>query len=33
LRIAVVRVDSLPLGVDTRADLEAARLILKAGRF
>jgi 3-deoxy-manno-octulosonate cytidylyltransferase (CMP-KDO synthetase) len=33
MKIAVVRVDSLPLGVDTRADLEAARLILKAGRF
>jgi 3-deoxy-manno-octulosonate cytidylyltransferase (CMP-KDO synthetase) len=33
MKIAVVRVDSLPLGVDTPADLEAARLILKAGRF
>jgi 3-deoxy-manno-octulosonate cytidylyltransferase (CMP-KDO synthetase) len=33
MKIAVVRVDSLPLGVDTQGDLEAARLILKAGRF
>jgi 3-deoxy-manno-octulosonate cytidylyltransferase (CMP-KDO synthetase) len=33
MKIAVVRVDSLPLGVDTPADLEAARMILKAGRF
>jgi len=33
MKIAVVRVDSLPLGVDTPADLEAARLMLKAGRF
>jgi 3-deoxy-manno-octulosonate cytidylyltransferase (CMP-KDO synthetase) len=33
MKIAVVRVDSLPVGVDTPADLEAARLILKAGRF
>jgi len=33
MKIAVVRVDSLPLGVDTPADLEAARQILKAGRF
>ena len=33
MKIAVVRVDSVPLGVDTPADLEAARRILKAGRF
>jgi 3-deoxy-manno-octulosonate cytidylyltransferase (CMP-KDO synthetase) len=33
MKIAVVRVDSLPLGVDTQAELEAARLMLKAGRF
>ena len=33
MKMAVVRVDSLPLGVDTQADLEAARLMLKAGRF
>jgi 3-deoxy-manno-octulosonate cytidylyltransferase (CMP-KDO synthetase) len=33
MTLAVVRVDSLPLGVDTPADLEAARLMLKAGRF
>jgi 3-deoxy-manno-octulosonate cytidylyltransferase (CMP-KDO synthetase) len=29
MRIAVVKVDSVPLGVDAPADLEAARLILK----
>jgi 3-deoxy-manno-octulosonate cytidylyltransferase (CMP-KDO synthetase) len=29
MRIAVVRVDSVPLGVDTPADLEAARVILR----
>ena len=29
MKIAVVRVDSVPLGVDTPADLEAARLALK----
>lgn len=29
MRIAVVRVDTVPLGVDTPADLEAARRILK----
>jgi len=33
MSIAVVRVDSVPLGVDTPADLEAARQILKASRF
>ena len=33
MKMAVVRVDSLPLGVDTQADLEAARLMLRAGRF
>lgn len=33
MSIAVVRVDSVPLGVDTPADLEAARQMLKAGRF
>lgn len=33
MSIAVVRVDSVPLGVDTPADLEAARQVLKAGRF
>jgi 3-deoxy-manno-octulosonate cytidylyltransferase (CMP-KDO synthetase) len=33
MSIAVVRVDSVPLGVDTPADLEAARQLLKAGRF
>jgi 3-deoxy-manno-octulosonate cytidylyltransferase (CMP-KDO synthetase) len=32
MSIAVVRVDSVPLGVDTPADLEAARQMLKAGR-
>jgi len=30
MRIAVVRVDAVPLGVDTPADLEAARRLLKA---
>lgn len=29
MKIAVVRVDSVPLGVDTPADLEAARIALK----
>lgn len=29
MRIAIVRVDSVPLGVDTPADLEAARVILR----
>jgi 3-deoxy-manno-octulosonate cytidylyltransferase (CMP-KDO synthetase) len=29
MRIAVVRVDSVPLGVDAPADLEAARMILR----
>lgn len=29
MRIAVVRVESVPLGVDTPADLEAARVILR----
>ena len=29
MRIAVVRVDTVPLGVDTPADLEAARMILR----
>jgi 3-deoxy-manno-octulosonate cytidylyltransferase (CMP-KDO synthetase) len=29
MRIAVVRVDSVPLGVDTSADLEAVRAILR----
>lgn len=33
MSIAVVRVDSVPLGVDTPADLEAARQVLKAGRL
>lgn len=33
MSIAVVRVDSVPLGVDTPADLEAARQMLKAGRL
>ena len=33
MKIAVVRVDSVPLGVDTPADLEAARRMLKASRF
>ncbi len=33
MKIAVVRVDTVPLGVDTPAELEAARRILKAGRF
>lgn len=33
MSIAVVRVDSVPLGVDTPADLEAARQMLKASRF
>ena len=33
MTIAVVRVDSVPLGVDTPADLEAARQMLKASRF
>lgn len=33
MSIAVVRVDSVPLGVDTPADLEAARQMLKAGRI
>jgi len=33
MTIAVVRVDSVPLGVDTPADLEVARQMLKAGRF
>lgn len=33
MKIAVVRVDSVPLGVDTPAELEAARRILKAGRL
>ncbi len=31
MKIAVVRVDSVPLGVDTPADLEAARIALKDG--
>jgi 3-deoxy-manno-octulosonate cytidylyltransferase (CMP-KDO synthetase) len=30
MRIAVVRVDSIPLGVDTPAELEQARQVLKA---
>jgi 3-deoxy-manno-octulosonate cytidylyltransferase (CMP-KDO synthetase) len=30
MRIAVVRVDTVPLGVDTPADLEVARRMLKA---
>jgi 3-deoxy-manno-octulosonate cytidylyltransferase (CMP-KDO synthetase) len=29
MKIAVVRVDSVPLGVDTPADLELARQLLK----
>ena len=29
MRMAVVRVDSVPLSVDTPADLEAARAILR----
>lgn len=33
MKIAVVRVDSVPLGVDTPADLDAARQMLKASRF
>jgi 3-deoxy-manno-octulosonate cytidylyltransferase (CMP-KDO synthetase) len=33
MSIAVVRVDSVPLGVDTPAELEAARQMLKASRF
>jgi 3-deoxy-manno-octulosonate cytidylyltransferase (CMP-KDO synthetase) len=33
MKIAVVRVDAVPLGVDTPADLEAARRMLKAGRL
>ena len=33
MSIAVVRVDSVLLGVDTPADLEVARQILKASRF
>ena len=33
MSIAVVLVDSVPLGVDTPADLDAARQMLKAGRF
>ena len=33
MRIAVVRVDSSPFGVDTPADLDAARMMMKAGRF
>lgn len=33
MSIAVVRVDSVPLGVDTPADLEAARQMMKASRF
>ena len=33
MTVAVVRVDSVPLGVDTPADLEAARRMLKASRF
>lgn len=33
MSIAVVRVDSVPLGVDTPADLEAARQTLKPARF
>jgi 3-deoxy-manno-octulosonate cytidylyltransferase (CMP-KDO synthetase) len=33
MSIAVVRVDSVPLGVDTPAELEAARQTLKASRF
>jgi 3-deoxy-manno-octulosonate cytidylyltransferase (CMP-KDO synthetase) len=32
MRIAVVRVDSVPLGVDAPADLEAARMILRKKR-
>lgn len=33
MKIAVVRVDSVPLGVDTPADLDAARQMLKSSRF
>jgi 3-deoxy-manno-octulosonate cytidylyltransferase (CMP-KDO synthetase) len=33
MSIAVVRVDSVPLGVDTPADLEAARRMMKASRL
>ena len=33
MTIAVVRVDSVPLGVDTPADLDAARRMMKASRF
>jgi 3-deoxy-manno-octulosonate cytidylyltransferase (CMP-KDO synthetase) len=33
MKIAVVRVDTVPLGVDTPAELEAARRVLKAGRL
>lgn len=33
MKIAVVRVDTVPLGVDTPAELEAARRTLKAGRL
>jgi 3-deoxy-manno-octulosonate cytidylyltransferase (CMP-KDO synthetase) len=33
MKIAVVRVDTVPLGVDTPAELEAARRMLKAGRL
>jgi 3-deoxy-manno-octulosonate cytidylyltransferase (CMP-KDO synthetase) len=33
MKIAVVRVDTVPLGVDTPAELEAARRMLKAGRI
>lgn len=29
MKIAVVRVDTVPLGVDLPADLDAARLVLK----
>jgi CMP-2-keto-3-deoxyoctulosonic acid synthetase len=29
MRMAVVRVDSVPLGVDAPADLEAARVMLR----
>src|SRR4051812_13274235 len=32
MKMAVVVLDTLPLGVDTQADLEAARLAMKAGR-
>ncbi len=33
MKIAVVRVDTVPLGVDTPTELEAARRMLKAGRL